>query len=170
LGSSCCCRSSCGGGAGGTLHKQEAGFRVRYPELPPRDVDTSVRKMHRMAALITAGAVAAWIMLSYTRGSIDLNQNSGIATMSAKMTMFLPSQTQTAPLSSLTGAVLDYRPNARRIRLTASNGNDMSYPTWSDRTGQKEAVQAINHFLATQAEEGDRVASPIVMSPRNLPR
>ena len=137
-----------------TLRKQEARFRVQYPELPPRDVDTTVRKMYRMAALITAGAVAAWMLLPYTSGSIDLDQSSGVATMSAKMTLFLPAQTQISPLSSLTGAVLDYKPNARRIRLTASNGNDMSYPTWSDRSGQKEAVEAINHFLITQHGKG----------------
>jgi hypothetical protein len=140
--------------AGVTLRKQEAGFRVRYPELPPRDIDTTVRKMHRMATLISAGAVVAWVVLSYTSGSIDLDQTSGVATMSAKMTMFLPPQTQTAPLSSLTGAVLDFKPNEGRIRLTASNGNDMSYPTWSDRSGQQEAVQAINRFLATRPEKG----------------
>jgi hypothetical protein len=93
-------------------------------------------------------------VLFYTSGSDDLDQTSGVATMSAKMTMFLPSQTQTTPLSSLTGAVLDFKQNARRIRLTASNGNDMSYPTWCDRRGQQEAVQAINRFLATRPEKG----------------
>jgi hypothetical protein len=136
--------------AGVTLRKQEAGFRIQYPELPPRDVDTTIRKMHRMAALISVVAIVAWILLSYTSGSIDLDQHTGVATMSAKMTLFLPAQTQTAPLSSLRGAVLDYKPNARRIRLTSSNGDDLSYPTWSDRSGQKEAVDAINRFLTSQ--------------------
>ena len=41
-------------------------------------------------------------------------------------------------------AILDQKPNYRRMRLKVFQGDDLAFPVWSDRAGQQEAV---NQFL-----------------------
>ena len=124
----------------------------------------SIRKMsaidkspEQVAAIMTRerllgfGLIAVTLsilwMLSYSRGEIDLNREANVVTMRSKTTVFLPEQVQTAPLSSVEEAWLDAKPNARRIRLVRRHGSDMSYPIWTDRPGQQQAVEAINSFV-----------------------
>ena len=87
--------------------------------------------------------------LPYTSGSIDLDRSTNQATMTGRMTAFLPAQKHSVDLSSINNAVLDEKPNSRRIRLVVSRGRDLAFPIWSSRAGQDEAVEAINEFLRT---------------------
>ena len=57
----------------------------------------------------------------------------------------------TVPLNSITDATLDEKPNARRIRLEVTQGQDLAFPIWSDRRGQQEAVDAIKQFVQSGA-------------------
>lgn len=88
-----------------------------------------------------------FLAIGYNSGSIILDRASNRATVRARMMLFLPAQAKSIDLSSVTNATLDGKPNARRIRLETAHGSDLSYPIWSDRSGQKEAVIAINNFL-----------------------
>jgi hypothetical protein len=135
-----------------TLRKEDAKARVLYPELTIPDITPTVRKAHLIGVISAIGLPLVWMFLSYSSGSIDLDRSTHTATMTAKMTAFLPAQKGSMALSQIAGAVLDYKPNARRIRLTTlSGGDDLAYPLWSDRKGQQEAVNAINRFLAERA-------------------
>lgn len=96
---------------------------------------------------IAAGSLALFWVISYSSGAIVLDRDSHTAVVRAKMTAFLPAQSSSIALEDIASATLDYKPNARRIRLVADHGNDLAYPIWSDRRGQQEAVRAINAFL-----------------------
>ncbi len=104
--------------------------------------------------LIGIGGMLACLLLfwavSYSSGSIVLDRSSNSAVVQARMTFFLPAQTQSTRLDNIERAVLEYKPNARRIRLIANHGSDLAYPLWSGRPGQQEAVNAINSFLGAK--------------------
>lgn len=88
-----------------------------------------------------------FLAIGYNSGSIVLDRATNRAIVRSRMVLFLPAQTKSIDLSSVTDAILDGKPNARRIRLEAADGSDLGYPIWTDRPGQKEAVIAINRFL-----------------------
>jgi hypothetical protein len=62
---------------------------------------------------------AAFWLLSYSSGSIELDRRTNLATMRAKFTAFLLAETASKPLSAVDQATLESQPNARRIRLIA---------------------------------------------------
>ena len=111
------------------------------------DIAPKIRLSYYIGAAVTFGAPLLFYCIGYTSGSLDLDKSTNKVSLTAKMTAFLPAQTRTIGLDSVQSAVLDYKPNSRRIRLNVSNGQDLAYPIWSDRPGQQEAVDAINLFL-----------------------
>lgn len=102
---------------------------------------------------ISFGSIGLFWLISYSSGSIDLDRTANRATMRSKMTAFLPAQTLSIPLADVDHAIVDYKPNSARIRLVTRNNDDLGYPMWTDRRGQEEAVNAINHFLHLNAGE-----------------
>ncbi len=99
---------------------------------------------------MTAGSILLLAFIwaaSYSSGSIVLDGTNDTASMTAKMTLFLPGKTVSRNLHDVDRAVLDSAPNSRRIRLVTKDGADLAYPMWSNRHGQDEAVNAINRFL-----------------------
>jgi hypothetical protein len=122
--------------------------RVMRPLKPPAELRVYMRRFRFIWVAIAGGALGFFWLIAYSSGSIELDRRSDIATLRAKFTAFLPAQTISIPLSAVNRATLDAMPNARRIRLVANDGRDLSYPLWTDRPGQGKAVQAINRFLA----------------------
>lgn len=120
----------------------------KYPQtFDAKNAEKRLRLGYAISTVIGIGTPLLFLAVGYTSGSITLDRNSNRATVTAKMTAFLPSQEHSIDLASVTGAILDEKPNARRIRLEASRGPDLTYPIWSDRRGQEEAVEAMNSFL-----------------------
>lgn len=113
----------------------------------PEELNAYVRRYRVISTGIWVFVAIIWSLLAYSSGAIELDRRNNLATMRAKMTAFLPAQTGSIPLSAVDQATLEAIPNARRIRLIANNGHDLSYPFWTDRAGQAEAVRAINKFL-----------------------
>ena len=121
--------------------------RVLATDRSPEQVSTYVRNYRIIGLAGTAGILLLFTGLFYSSGSIVLDRGTGIASMSAKMTAFLPTQSVSMPLGDVERASLDAKPNARRIRLFARSGHDIGFPLWSSRPGQQDAVDAINSFL-----------------------
>ena len=103
--------------------------------------------------MIGVGAAIFFYAIGYTSGSITLDRSTNTATMTGKVTAFLPAQHRTVALDSIADATLDEKPNSRRIRLEVTHGQDLAFPVWSDRAGQQEAVDAINRFLQNGLQE-----------------
>jgi hypothetical protein len=114
----------------------------------PEEVASLVMRYRLIGCAIAVGALGLFWLCAYSSGSIDLDRSANRAVMSSRMTAFLPAQTHSVPLDAVEQAILDTKPNASRIRLLVTHGNDLAYPMWSDRGGQQEAVDAINRFLA----------------------
>jgi hypothetical protein len=121
--------------------------RVTAVEKSPEQAAQFVLRYRIAGVAITAGALLFFWAVSYSSGSITMDRATNQAVVQAKMTAFLPAQTLRAPLADVQSATLDTKPNSRRIRLLTNSGSDVGYPMWSSRTGQDEAVSAINHFL-----------------------
>jgi len=102
-----------------------------------------------------AGIGLFWLV-GYSSGSIEFDRGANRATMRCKMTAFLPARTQSLLLSDVEVAVLDTKPNSARIRLITRRDGDLGYPLWTDRSGQAEAVKAINHFLHSDTGKSGR--------------
>lgn len=124
--------------------------RVMAYDRSPEQLDKFVSNYRAGGLAITIGGLLLFVLLGYSSGSIMLDRATGIASMRAKMTAFLPSQTLSMPLQDVESASLDAKPNSRRIRLFARSGHDLGFPLWSDRAGQQEAVNAINSFLGVK--------------------
>lgn len=127
--------------------RSEENLRAKYPGHDSRNFDKRLRAGYIAFVTIAICAPLFFLAVGYTQGSIVLDRATNRAIVRSKMTAFLPSRLQSVDLNSVTGATLDYKPNSRRIRLKVANGSDLAYPVWSDRAGQDEAVDAINHFL-----------------------
>jgi hypothetical protein len=127
--------------------RSEEKLRTQYPGHDSRSFEKRLRAGYVAFAAITIGTPLFFLAVGYSKGSIVLDRVTNRATVTTKMTAFLPSQLQSVDLTSVTGATLDFKPNSRRIRLNVTNGPDLAYPLWSDRAGQDKAVDAINHFL-----------------------
>lgn len=127
--------------------------RVLASSKTPAELSSYMLRFWIIGAGIGVGSLVLFWLISYSSGSIVLDRTQNVATMSAKMTAFLPSQSRSVPLESIQRATLDDETNAYRIRLVVVRGNDLSYPTWSDRSGQQEAVEAINQFLGKTKEQ-----------------
>jgi hypothetical protein len=122
--------------------------RVMRPLLEsPEKLHAYVQRYRIIATAVTFGVLAVFWLIAYSGGSIELDRHANRATMRAKFTAFLPAETGSVPLSAVGQAMLDAKPNAKRIRLVTNNGEDLSFPLWTDRAGQAEAVRAINRFL-----------------------
>ena len=113
----------------------------------PEQVAAIMSRERLLAVGLIAVSLSILWMLSYTRGEIDLDRGTNLVTMRSKVTVFLPEQVQTAPLNSVEEAWLDAKPNSRRIRLLRRHGPAITYPIWTDRPGQQQAVDAINSFV-----------------------
>lgn len=137
----------------GSVRRLYASNAVRYPSATVESPDAKVRFFYRLFPAIGIGAAALFYGIGYTSGSITLNRSTNTATMTGKMTAFLPAQHRTVALDSITDATLDQKPNSRRIRLEGTHGQDLAFPIWSDRAGQQEAVDAINRFLQNGSKE-----------------
>ena len=121
--------------------------RVFQQEKSPAELRAYVWRFRLMLMSLCVGSLGLFSLIFYNGGSIDLDRRADLATMRAKMTAFLPAQTGSVPLSEVTEATLDFKPNSRRIRLITDDA-DLGYPIWSDRRGQEEAVRVINRWLA----------------------
>ncbi len=129
--------------------------RFYADEKSEADIARIVRRNYLFAAGIPVGFCIFFWAVSYTSGSIRLNRATNQAAMESKMTAFLPSRTRTVPLSQVQEAILDEKPNSRRIRLLVEHGSDLAYPMWTGRDGQDAAVTVINDFLGRQTK-GER--------------
>jgi hypothetical protein len=121
--------------------------RVTALEHTPAEVTQTVLRYRLFGLGVTAAALLIFWAVSYSSGSIQLDRTSGQAMMKSRMTVFLPAQTQSRPLPQVSEAVLDQKPNSRRVRLLVHDGADLAFPVWTGRTGQDAAVQTINAFL-----------------------
>ena len=121
---------------------------THYPNAGPAGCHRSHihHRPHYSVLAGVGGALFFWAV-GYTSGSIELNRSTNTATITGRMTAFLPAQHRTVSLQSVAEATLDQKPNSRRIRLEVDQGQDLAFPIWSDRPGQQEAVDAINQFL-----------------------
>ena len=131
-----------------TARHSEERLRAQYPSHDSNDFDRRYRLTRSGFWVISICAPLFFLAVGYSSGSIVLDRSTNRAIVTSKMTAFLPSQLRSVDLSSVTDAILDEKPNSRRIRLEVSHGQDLTYPMWSDRAGQEEAVNAINRFLA----------------------
>ena len=121
--------------------------RVLTASKTPAEVSSAVLRYRLLGVAILAGFLGLFWLVSYNSGSIVLDRTTNTATLRVKMTFLLPARSQTTRLDNVERAILDYKPNARRIRLLAHHGHDLAYPIWTSRPGQLEAVDAINTFL-----------------------
>ena len=131
----------------GTLQRNYAKSVRQYPQLTIKPPTQDIRSMYGLFTVVGIGAALFFWAVGYTSGSLDLNRSTNTATMTGRMTAFLPAQKRTVPLNLVTDATLDKKPNSRRIRLEVTHGQDLAFPIWSDRPGQAQAVDAINQFL-----------------------
>lgn len=125
--------------------------RVMRPLKAPQELRAYVRRYQVMGSIGSLIALGLFWLLGYNSGSIDLDRSANRVMMRSRMTLFFPSQTLTLPLSDVDEAILDYKPNSARIRLITHSNRDLSYPMWSSREGQEEAVRTINQFLHANA-------------------
>ncbi len=132
-----------------SVRRTDAENRIKYPQLDLASSTASLAKLRNISAVLTLCVPVFFYCIGYTSGSIDLDRSTNQATMTGRMTAFLPAQKHSVDLSSINNAVLDEKPNSRRIRLVVSRGRDLAFPIWSSRAGQDEAVEAINEFLRT---------------------
>ena len=128
--------------------KKAMELNAQYPNGIKIDIAKRRTLFYSIAGPSLVALAAIFWAVGYTSASLVMDKPTNTAIMHVKMTAFVPSQEQTIPLSSVTGAVLDYKPNARRIRLTTNSGEDLAFPMWTSRGGQKEAVDAINAFVS----------------------
>jgi len=127
--------------------------RVLQSQKTPAELQAYISRFRMVGTTISFGSIGLFWLISYSSGSIDLDRSANRATMRAKMTAFLPAQTLSIPLAAVDHAIVDYKPNAARIRLVTQSNDDLGYPMWSDRRGQEEAANAINHFLHPDADK-----------------
>ena len=113
----------------------------------PAELSAYMLRFWVIGSGILLGALGLFWLISSNSGSIVLDRGANMATVRAKMSALLPAQSRTVPLDIVQSATLDFRPNARRIRLLVDHGSDLAYPIWTSRPGQEEAVAAINAFL-----------------------
>jgi hypothetical protein len=128
--------------------------RVYTAEKTPQEVAALVLRYRLFGLALVFVAMGFFWAVSYNSGSIELDRTNNLATMHSKMTAILPERSTSMPLTSVREAMLDAKPNARRIRLLAREGSDLAYPIWSDRSGQDAAVAVINDFLALPRTHG----------------
>jgi hypothetical protein len=124
-----------------------AARRVLASEKTPAELSSYMLRFWLVGSGIMVGSLGLFWLISSNSGSIVLDRGTNIATVHAKMSALLPAQSRTVPLDTVQRAILDFKPNSRRIRLLVDHGSDLAYPVWTDRPGQQEAVAAINEFL-----------------------
>lgn len=125
-------------------------LRNKYPDQAIPDITPRLHLLYVVGGLSTFGIPILFWAIGYTQGSLDFDRSTNRATITSKMTAFLPVREKTVELVSIEKALLDQKPNSQRIRLATTSGSDLAYPIWSDKPGQQEAVTAINHFLETR--------------------
>ncbi len=121
--------------------------RVLVSSKTPAELSSYLMRFRLIGSGIGLASLGLFWLISYNSGSIVLDRAENVATMRTRITAFLPARQRSVLLDTVERAILDYKPNARRIRLVVSRGGDLAYPIWSDRPGQQEAVAAINAFL-----------------------